>query len=121
MRGPLRAHGIPSSIECILATGKYGCRKVQVYPAECGEQLGRDSSKYGSSTSLVLKSFAGEGTLWDSSLLVALTLWDTPLYTPTSPLLSISELRVAGIRAGKLVHSGGDAHERDFANLRNLA
>ena len=25
--------------------GKYGCRKVQVYPAECGEQLGRDPSK----------------------------------------------------------------------------
>ena len=24
------------------ATGKYGCREVRVYPAECGEQLGRD-------------------------------------------------------------------------------
>ena len=25
-----------------LATGKYGCIEVRVYPAECGEQLGRD-------------------------------------------------------------------------------
>ena len=25
-----------------LATGKYGCRKVLVCPAECGEQLGRN-------------------------------------------------------------------------------
>ena len=32
---------------------------------------------------LVLKSFSGEGTLWDSSLPVSLTLWDTPaLSTP---------------------------------------
>ena len=27
---------------CKLATGKYGCTEVRVYPAECGEQLGRD-------------------------------------------------------------------------------
>ena len=47
----------------LLATGKYGCRKVRVYPAECGEQLGRDPSKNGSSKSLVLKSSSGEGTL----------------------------------------------------------
>ena len=26
-----------------LATGKYGCRKVRVYPAECGEHLGSPS------------------------------------------------------------------------------
>ena len=45
-----------------LATGKYGCRKVQVYPAECAEQLGRDPSKNGSSKSLVLEIFSGEGT-----------------------------------------------------------
>ena len=45
----------------ILAEGKYGCHQVQVYPAECGEQLGRDPSKIGSSKSLVLKSFSGEG------------------------------------------------------------
>ena len=25
-----------------LATGKYGCTEVRVYPAECSEQLGRD-------------------------------------------------------------------------------
>ena len=72
----------------LLGTGKYGCSKVQVYPGECGEQLGRDSLKNGSSKSLVLKSFwTGEGTLWDSSLLFALTLWDTPvLCTPPLPL-----------------------------------
>ena len=58
-----------------------------MYPAECGEQLGRDPSKIGSSKSLVLKSFSGEGTLWDSSLPVSLTLWDTPaLFTPPLPL-----------------------------------
>ena len=58
-----------------------------VYPAECGEQLGTDPSKIGSSKSLVLKSFSGEGTLWDSSLPVSLTLWDTPaLFTPPLPL-----------------------------------
>ena len=71
----------------ILETGKYGCRKVRVYATECGEQLGRDPSENGSSKSLVLKSFSREGTLWDSSLLVALTLWDTPvLCTPPLPL-----------------------------------
>ena len=42
-----------------LATGKYGCRKGQVYPAECGEELGRDPLKNGSSKSLVLKSLGG--------------------------------------------------------------
>ena len=71
----------------VLATGKYGCTEVRVYPAECGEQLGRDPPKIGSSKSLVLKSFSREGTLWDSSLLVTLTLWDTPvLFTPPLPL-----------------------------------
>ena len=70
-----------------LATGKYGCTEVRVYPTECGEQLGRDPSKIGSSKFLVLKSFSGEGTRWNSSLLVSLTLWDTPvLFTPPLPL-----------------------------------
>ena len=50
-----------------------------MYPAECDEQLGRDPSKIGSlDKSLVLKSSSGEGPLWDSSLPVSLTLWDTP-------------------------------------------
>ena len=72
------------SLFLFLATGKYGCRKVRVYPTECSEQLGRDPSKIGSSKSLVLKSFSGEGTLWDShpdSLGYPCTL-----YAPTSPL-----------------------------------
>ena len=78
--------------ECIsLPRGKYGCTEVRVYPAECGQQLGRDPSKIGSSKSLVLKSFSAEGTQWDSSLLVPLTLWDTPaLFTPVLPLPQIS-------------------------------
>ena len=37
-----------------LATGKCGCAEVRVYPAECGEQLGRVPSKIGSSKSLLL-------------------------------------------------------------------
>ena len=60
-----------------------------MYATECGEQLGRDPSKKGSSKSLVFRSSSGEeGTLWDSSLLVALTVWDTPvLCTPHFPAL----------------------------------
>ena len=69
-----------------LVTGKYGCRKVRVYPAECGEQLGRDPSKNGSSKSLVLTSFSGEGTLWDSSLSITLALWDRPVLCAPPPL-----------------------------------
>ena len=62
-------------------------REVRVYPAECGEQLGRDPSKIGCSKSLVLKGFSREGTLWDSSPPVSLTLWDAPaLFTPPLPL-----------------------------------
>ena len=58
--------------------GKYGCRKVRVYPAGCGEQLGRIPSKNGSSKFLFfLKSFSGEGTLWDSSLLVGVLRGNT--------------------------------------------
>ena len=52
------------------------CTDVQVYPAECGQQLAKDPSKNGSSKSLVSKIF-----------LVSLTLWDTPvLSTPPLPL-----------------------------------
>ena len=43
----------------ILAKGKYGCTEVRVYPAECGEQLGRDPSKTGSSKSPVSRVFLG--------------------------------------------------------------
>ena len=90
----LAKHGIPDVATgsqnvrgLSLVTGKYGCTEVRVYPAECGEQLGTDPSKIGSSKSLVLKGFSGEGTLWDSSLPVSLTLWDTPaLFTPPLPL-----------------------------------
>ena len=68
-----------------------------MYPTECGEQLGTDPSKIGSSKSLVLKSFSGEGTLWDSSLPVSLTLWDTPaLFTPPLPEPHFIANRVSG-------------------------
>ena len=79
--------------------GKYGCRKVQVHPAESGEQLGRDPSKIGSSKSLVLESFSGEGTLWDSSLPVTLTLWDTPVLCMPSLPLSQDMLCSVGVSA----------------------
>ena len=85
----------PEKIPCVgpadckrffWATGKYGCTEVRVYPAECGEQLGRDPSKIGNSKSLVFKSF-WQGTLWDSFLPVSLALWDTlALFTPPLPL-----------------------------------
>ena len=58
-----------------------------MYPTECGEQLGRDPFKNGSYKFPCFKEFSGEGTLWDSSLPVALALWDTPvLCTPPLPL-----------------------------------
>ena len=51
------------------------------------QRYGRDPSKIGSSKFLVFKSFSGQGTLWDSSLPVSLTLWDTPaLSAPPLPL-----------------------------------
>ena len=85
---PLQNKIAPKSLQFQnLATGKYRWTEVRVYPAECGEQLGTDPSKIGSSKSVVLKSFSGEATLWDSSLPVSLTLWDTPaLFTPPLPL-----------------------------------
>ena len=92
---PLQTHDLKNSGQnfswivrnlATLTTGKYGCRKVRVYPAECDEQIGKDPSKNGSSEYLVSKSFS-EGILWDSSLPIALTLWDTPvLCTPPLPL-----------------------------------
>ena len=70
-----------------LATRKYGCTEVWVYPAECGEQLRRDPSNIGSSKSLFLKGFSGEGTLWDSPRPVSLALWDAPaLFAAPLPL-----------------------------------
>ena len=51
-------------INLFLGQGKYGCRKVRVYPTECGQQVGRGPSKNGNSKSLVLKTlFIGGNTL----------------------------------------------------------
>ena len=66
--------------------GSMGVQRYGVYPAECGEQLGRDSQKNGSSKSLVLKSFWVERTFWDSALLVSLTIeFGIRLYFFTPP------------------------------------
>ena len=73
-----------------------------MYPAECSEQLGRDPSKIGSSKSLVLKGFSREGTLWDSSPLVTLTLWDTPVpCTPPLPLPQKLTVHVIAAKQGQ--------------------
>ena len=71
-----------------LVTGKYGCTEVRVYPAECGEQLGTDPSKIGSSKSLVLKSFFfwGGNTLGLIPASLPHTLgYACTFYAPTSP------------------------------------
>ena len=54
---------------------------------QCSRQLRTDPWGNGSSKSLVLKSFAGEGTSCDSSVPVSLTLEDT-LVVCTTPLPS---------------------------------
>ena len=84
--------GSPARNRKKMATGKYGCREVRVYPTECGEQLGRDPSKNGKSKSLVLKGFFwGGNTLGlvpscrPHSLGYACTF-----YAPTSPPLKKS-------------------------------
>ena len=66
---------------------KYGCRKVRVYPTECGQQVGRDSLKNGSSKSLVLKTlFIGGNTLGLVPSNLPHTLgYACTLYAPTSP------------------------------------
>ena len=65
----------------LLATGKYGCTEVRVYPAECGETNWERSLKIWELRISCFEEF------WDSSLLVSLTLWDTPvLFTPPLPL-----------------------------------
>ena len=60
----------------------YGC-----ILRSAANNLGEIPKKVGSSKSLVSKSFWVERTFWDSSLLVSLTLWDTPiLFMPPLPL-----------------------------------
>ena len=84
-----------------------------MYPAECGEQLGRGPSKIGSSKSLVLRTFSGDGTLLDSSLPVSLTLWDTPaLFTPPLPLPQNfgNDLQKKNPNEGVQAHVGQGAH-----------
>ena len=37
--------GLERRRQVALAMGRYGCRKVRVYPTECGQQLERDPAK----------------------------------------------------------------------------
>ena len=67
--------------------GSTGVQRYGRIPWSAANNLGEIPKKSGSSKSLVLKSFWVERTFGDSSLLVSLTLWDTPvLFTPPLPL-----------------------------------
>ena len=84
-----------------ITSSNFGHGEVRVYrgpgvPRGVQRTTWDRSLKNWSSISLVLKSFSGEGTLWDSSLPVSLTLWDTlALFTPfPSPQNSRSSQRV---------------------------
>ena len=72
-----------------LATRKDGCTEVRVYTAECGEQLGRDLSKNGSSKSLIFEEFFffwGGNTLGLVPASLPHTLgYACTFYTPTTP------------------------------------
>ena len=61
----------------LLATGKYRCREVRVYPAECDEQLGRGYFE---------ESLAGENVLGLVPASLPHTLaYACAFYAPTSP------------------------------------
>ena len=76
-----------------MSAGRFGHGEVRVYRGT-GVSRGvrrtnreRSLKKWELSNSLVLKSFWVETTFWDSSLLVSLTLWVTPvLFMPPLPL-----------------------------------
>ena len=75
-------------IRTCVGHGKYGCRKVRVYPTKFGRQLGRDPSK---KWELQLPCF--EGFFW-AEILVPASFHNTlgyacTLYTPTFPLLIV--------------------------------
>ena len=73
--------------EMLWSRGSTGVQRYGCIPRSAVNNFGTDPSNIGSSKSLVLKSFSGEGTLWDSSLPVSRTLWDTPApFTPPLPL-----------------------------------
>ena len=77
-------------------------RNVRVYPTECGQQLGRDPSKKWELRipcfELQRRAFSREGTLWDLSLLVFLTLYACALWAPTSLLPRNIPLRNGPLR-----------------------
>ena len=70
-----------------LATGSTGVQRYRCIPRSAANNLGEIPKNLGAPNLLFLKSFRVERTFWDSSLLVSLTLWDTPvLFTPPLPL-----------------------------------
>ena len=66
--------------------GSTGVQRYGGILRSAANNLGEIPQKIGSSKFLVLKSFWVERTFWDSSLLVSLVLWDTPvLFVPPLP------------------------------------
>ena len=61
----------------LCSRGSTGVERCGCIPQSAANNLGEIPQKMGAPIPLFLKSFSGERTLWDSSLLVTLTLWDT--------------------------------------------
>ena len=94
-----------------------------MYPAECGEQLGRDPSKIGSSKIPCFVEFfffSGEG-----NTLGPLTLWDTPVLStpPLSLLQFLSLTRFCDVMVGPVLiwRRGKDPHPQDFSLPKKTA
>ena len=74
-------------VTLVWRRGSTGVERYGCIPQSGANNLGEIPQKTGAPNPLFLKSFSGERTLWDSSLPIALTLWDTPvLCTPPLPL-----------------------------------
>ena len=67
----------------------------------------------------LLKSFSGEGTLWDSSLSVPLMLWDTPVVcTPPLPLSQLGFGKRGLLEKGSFQKSSFSRDSREFRDSR---
>ena len=88
--------------------GSGGGQRYRCIPRSAANNLGKIPLKNESSKSLVLKTFSGESTVWDSSLLVSLTLWDTPvLCTPPLPFTQMNKNGVFLLELGwQVLHQG---------------
>ena len=66
--------------------GSTGVQRYGCIPRSAANNLGEIPQNLGALNPLFWRVFGGEGTHWDVSLLVSLTLWDTPvLFTPPLP------------------------------------